>query len=62
MWLDRTVPGAKGKVERPFGYVESSLINGRSFHSLEHLNETTAWWLAEVADVRIYRQTHARPV
>jgi hypothetical protein len=55
-------PQTKGKVERPFGYVESSLLNGRSFHSLEHLNETTAWWLAEVADVRIHRQTRARPV
>jgi len=55
-------PQTKGKVERPFGYVESSLLNGRSFHSLEHLNETTAWWLAEVADVRIHRQTRARPL
>jgi transposase len=52
----------KGKVERPFGYVESSLLGGRSFRSLEHLNETTAWWLAEVADVRIHRQTKARPL
>jgi hypothetical protein len=49
-------------VERPFGYVESSLLNGRSFRSLEHLNETTVWWLAEVADVRVHRQTQARPV
>jgi transposase len=55
-------PQTKGKVERPFGYVESSLLNGRTFHSLEHLNETMAWWLAEVADVRIHRQTRARPV
>jgi transposase len=54
-------PQTKGKVERPFGYVESSLLNGRSFHSLEHLNETTVWWLAEVADVRIHRETRARP-
>jgi len=52
----------KGKVERPFGYVESSLLGGRSFRSLEHLNETTAWWLAEVADVHVHRQTKARPV
>jgi transposase len=52
----------KGKVERPFGYVESSLLGGRSFHSLDHLNETTAWWLAEVADVHVHRQTRARPV
>ena len=55
-------PQTKGKVERKFGYVASSLLNGRSFRSLEHLNETTVWWLAEVADVRVHRQTQARPV
>ena len=38
------------------------LAGGPDFHSLAHLNETTAWWLAEVADVRIHRQTKARPV
>jgi len=38
------------------------LLNGRSFQGLEHLNEITAQWLAEVADVRIHRQTKARPV
>ena len=54
-------PQTKGKVERPFGYVESSLLGGRTFRSLEHLNETTVWWLAEVADVRDHRQTKARP-
>jgi hypothetical protein len=52
----------KGKVERPFGYVESSLLGGRTFRSLEHLNETTVWWLSEVADVRVHRQTKARPI
>ena len=44
-------PQTKGKVERPFDYVETSLLNGRTFRGLEHLNETAAWWLAEVADV-----------
>ena len=52
----------KGKVERPFHYVETSLLNGRTFRSLEHLNEVTAWWLAEVADVRVHRQTKQRPI
>lgn len=52
----------KGKVERPFGYVESSLLGGRTFRSLGHLNETTVWWLADVADVHIHRETKARPV
>jgi transposase len=55
-------PQTKGKVERPFSYVESSLLSGRTFRGLEHLNETAAWWLAEVADVRVHRQTQARPV
>jgi transposase len=31
-------PQTKGKVERPFHYVETNLLNGRSFRSLEHLN------------------------
>ena len=48
-------PQTKGKVERPFSYVETSLFNGRTFSSLEHLNETTVWWLAQVADVRELR-------
>jgi transposase len=55
-------PQTKGKVERPFFYAETSLLNGRTFQGLEHLNETTAWWLAAVADVRIHSQTKARPV
>ena len=55
-------PQTKGKVERPFGYVESSLLGGRTFRGLGHLNETAAWWLAEVADVRDHRQTKARPI
>jgi len=55
-------PETKGKVERPFRYVETSLLNGRTFRSLEHLNEVTRWWLAHVADVRIHRTTKKRPV
>jgi transposase len=55
-------PQTKGKVERPFYYVETSLLNGRSFRTREHLDEITAWWLAEVADVRIHRQTRQRPL
>jgi hypothetical protein len=52
----------KGKVERPFQFVEGNFLNGRSFHSLEHLNQGLAQWLAEVADVRIHRETQRRPV
>jgi transposase len=55
-------PQTKGKVERPFSYVETSLFNGRDFASLEHLNETTAWWLAQVADVRELREAKKTPL
>lgn len=55
-------PQTKGKIERPFAYLETNLLNGRTFMSLEHLNETTARWLAENADVRIHRETKRRPI
>src|SRR5207249_7644639 len=52
----------KGKVERPFWYAETNLLNGRAFRTLEHLNEVTAWWLSQVADVRVHRETRQRPL
>lgn len=55
-------PETKGKVERPFDYVEKNLLNGRTFRSLEHLNEVTRWWLAEVNDTRIHGTTKAAPL
>jgi transposase len=55
-------PQTKGKVERPFYYVETSLFNGRSFKSLNHLNEITDWWLAQVADVRELRAAGKTPL
>ncbi len=42
--------------------METSLLNGREFRSLEHLNEVTVQWLAEVADVRVHRETKRRPL
>ena len=55
-------PQTKGKVERPFAYVETNLLNGRTFTSLEHLNETAALWLAKTADVHFHRETKRRPI
>jgi transposase len=55
-------PETKGKVERPFHYVETNLLGGRTFRSLEHLNEVTRWWLSQVADVRIHGTTKKRPI
>ena len=55
-------PETKGKVERPFWYLETNLLNGRTFTSLEHLNEVAARWLAQTADVRTHRETRRRPI
>ena len=55
-------PQTKGKVERPFHFVELNLLNGREFRSLAHLNEVAERWLAEVADTRVHRETGRRPL
>jgi transposase len=54
-------PQTKGKVERQFFYVETNLLNGRTFETLEHLNEVTAEWLTTVADVRVLRDFQESP-
>jgi transposase len=54
-------PQTKGKVERHFAYVESSLLNGRTFDTLAHLNEVTAWWLQTIADERVLRDFQESP-
>ena len=55
-------PQTKGKVERQFHFVETSLFNGRTFETLEHLNEVTAQWLQSVADVRTLRDFKESPL
>jgi transposase len=54
-------PQTKGKVERRFFHVETSLLNGRTFETLDHLNAVTAWWLTQVADVRLLRDFRETP-
>lgn len=39
-----------------------NLLNGRQFRSLQHLNESARWWLAEVADKRIHGTTKKTPL
>lgn len=55
-------PQTKGKVERHFFYVETSLLNGRTFDTVEHLNETTASWLQHTADGRVLRDFKESPL
>src|SRR6516164_1811772 len=54
-------PQTKGKCERKFFYVETSLLNGRTFDTLDHLNAVTQEWLAHVADVRVLRDFQESP-
>ena len=54
-------PQTKGKIERKFHYVELSLLNGRTFDTLDHLNEVTTQWLATVADVHVMRDFKESP-
>jgi transposase len=54
-------PQTKGKVERRFFYVETSLLNGRTFDTLEQLNTVTQQWLTTVADVRRLRDFQESP-
>jgi hypothetical protein len=58
----RKRPQTKGKIERPFWFVETNLLNARTFSSLDHLNEVTAWWLENVSDVHVHRETKRRPI
>jgi len=58
----RRRPQTKGKIERPFWFVETNLLNARTFRSLEHLNEVAAWWLDNVSDVHVHRETKRRPI
>jgi transposase len=51
----------KGKVERPFRYIEESLLNGRTFHTLVEANDAMAWWLEHRANCRIHRMTKRVP-
>ena len=55
-------PQTKGKIERRFHFAEISLLNGRTFHTLDHLNDVTLWWSANVADVRVHGETRQTPL
>lgn len=55
-------PQTKGKVERPFQYVENNLLAGRTFTCLEDLRQTARWWLKEKCDLHIHDTTRRAPL
>jgi transposase len=47
----------KGKVERPFGWIEDDFLRGTVFQSFEDLNQKARVWLDTVANVRKHSTT-----
>ena len=52
----------KGKDERGVGYVKGNAIAGRGFASWAALEAHLAWWMREVADVRVHGTTGEAPI
>ena len=52
----------KGKVERPFHYVENNLLGGRKFRDLDDLKACAVWWLRNTSDPHIHNTTGRPPL
>src|SRR5512134_1808702 len=52
----------KGKDERGVGYVKRNAIAGHRFQTVEALRAHLAWWMREVADVRVHWTTGEPPI
>ena len=52
----------KGRVERPFWFLETNFFNGRTFNSLEEARATLGWWLENRGNCRKHRTTRRQPV
>jgi transposase len=58
----RARPETKGKIERPFQYVEGNLLCGREFQDLEDLRACARWWLREKSDTHRHDTTGRPPL
>lgn len=52
----------KGKIERPFQYVEHNLLGGRKFQDLDDLKACARWWLQNRSDTHIHDTTGRPPL
>lgn len=50
------------KVERPFYYLETNFLNGRTFRDKNDLKKQLTNWLTQVNDLRVHRTTRRRPI
>jgi transposase len=55
-------PDLKGKVERPFQYVEGNCLNARSFRDRHALNEHAEAWMDATSDRHRHDTTGERPI
>jgi transposase len=55
-------PEHKGKVERPFQYVEGNCLNARTFRDQAELDEHAMRWMDETSDVHLHDTTRERPI
>lgn len=55
-------PQTKGKVERPFQYVEGNLLAGRRFEDLDDLRAFAVWWMRERSDPHVHDTTGRPPI
>jgi len=55
-------PETKGKIEAPFKYVESNLLNARKFEDLEDLRQTARWWMTNRSDRHVHDTTRQTPL
>lgn len=55
-------PNEKGRVENGVRYVKTNLLNGLELDQFAPVNPAARQWLDTVANVRVHRATHKRPV
>jgi transposase len=54
-------PDRKGRIERPFAWIENNFLPGRSFASFDDLNAQALKWCQEVANVKPKRSLGMAP-
>jgi len=52
----------KGKIERPFQYVEGNLLGGREFQDLDDLRACVRWWMRKRSDIHRHETTGRPPL
>jgi transposase len=52
----------KGRVENGVGYVKKNFLNGLDIPSFSALNPAGRQWMDTVANVRLHRETHCKPL